>query len=153
MNPVIVKQNNQWRFTWIGQGQLKTHRSHDHMQRHRNIQIECIVIENLYDKEHGNHIHIAQIADFHGFRAAFRSEKETFDSNKCKLKKRHQISRPRIQSVDDKIKIKISDDFKVAQKFPLTLFKTSAITTIDKFKLSKKYSEISTRLRQLRKNR
>lgn len=52
-------------YTWF------TYRPNDHMQWHRNVQIECIIIKNVHNKKHCDHIQVGQIANFHWFSATF----------------------------------------------------------------------------------
>lgn len=79
---------------------IHTYRSNDHVQRHRNIKIKRIVIAHLHDKKHGHHVHVGQIADFHGLGATIGRKQKALGSDKGKLQKRHQITDTRIQPVD-----------------------------------------------------
>lgn len=63
-----------------------THRSNDHMQWHRDIEIKGIIIENVGYKKHHHQIQITRIADFERRCAALGGENETFQSDECKLK-------------------------------------------------------------------
>lgn len=51
-----------------------TYRSENHMQWHRDIEIECIIIGNARYKEHNNQCQIAQKWDLQWLGAEFRSE-------------------------------------------------------------------------------
>lgn len=57
------------------------------MQRHRNIEIERIVVANARYEEHDDQQHVITETNSQRFRATFRCEQETLDGDKCKLQK------------------------------------------------------------------
>lgn len=74
------------------------------MQRHRNVEVERIIVAHAHNEEHGHQRVIGAERDLGACRAAFSSENEALQCDEQELQERHQIAGTGIGSVEMKTK-------------------------------------------------
>lgn len=77
-----------------------SYRTKNHVQRHRNIKIEGIIIAYAGHEKHRHQNCVVAEANAQLFRAAFRGEQESLQCDESELQKCDQIARSRIRSVE-----------------------------------------------------
>lgn len=72
--------------------EIYTYCPEDHVQRHRNIEIKCIVVANVNHEKHNHQHGVVLEGDFRSSRSTFGRKEKAFQCNEEKLQKCYQIA-------------------------------------------------------------